>query len=146
MNMPCVLGNRILKAKFRFEEYLCPGSVLRVCKYPAFVVLRLNDEYSVARHKDVINLRSSIFELQGNVIQEMVIRSFEIGFKLASDQCFTAILKWRISGPISTKPIANDQRKKEVIGIGHSIAAQFWVSLGLMLDLKALRSHFRSNY
>ena len=75
----------------------------------------------------------------------MEIRSFEIGFKLASDQCLAAILKRRIAESISTKPIANDQSEKDVIRIGHSVVTQVCINLGLMLDLIAVQRHFRSD-
>lgn len=68
----------------------------------------------------MINLCGSIFELEGDVIQKMEIRRFEIRLNLPGKKRLSPILKERIAGAISTKPIANNERKEDVIESGHS--------------------------
>ena len=74
-----VLKDWILKFELPPVEHLCPRRVLGVCKDPALVILGLDHEHTEPGHQDVINLRGAVLEFQRDVIQEVKVRTREVG-------------------------------------------------------------------
>lgn len=91
--MAGILEDWVLELKLASIDRLCPSRVFGVGKNPATVVLRLNNENAVSRHQNVINLRSSIAELQCDVIEQMKIGRLKSGLYGKSNKCFPRFWK-----------------------------------------------------
>ena len=77
-DMPHVLKNWILEFEFLAIQNLCPSRLFCICKYPTVVMLRLYDEHTKARYQNMVNLRRSVLEFQGNVVQQVIVWAIEI--------------------------------------------------------------------
>ncbi len=72
-DMRLILPHWIGKCIFITIEILCPLFAVFVSEYPAFVVLRFDDEYSILGHHDMVYLRRSSVCFQDHVVKNTIV-------------------------------------------------------------------------
>ncbi len=86
------LENRVLELALLSVDYLGPVGLLRVCEYPARVVLGFDYEDPKARHKDVINLGRAILQAQCDVIEKVIVGRRKLAPQNVSHELLTPVL------------------------------------------------------
>ena len=98
LNVSKVLEYRVLELELVSEQDLGPFRLRRVGKDPTFESLCLDNEYSEPGYEDVIDLGRAVFELKGDVIQQVIVRRTEIPLEKPGHRRFSAILGGNATG------------------------------------------------